>query len=61
MKVKALNLKNMTETLLNYSGNQKEFSKIWNEFYEMFCMGGIMMNIAIVYGTNVIVKMGLIV
>ena len=39
MKVKELNLKNMKETLVNYSGNQDEFSKIWNEFYEMFCMG----------------------
>ena len=36
---KAVNLKNMKEALVNYSGNQKEFSKIWNEFYGMLCMG----------------------
>ena len=37
--VKALNLKNMKETLVNYSGDQEEFSKIWNEFYQMTCLG----------------------
>ena len=37
--MKALNLKNMKETLVNYSGNQYEFSKIWDEFYDMHCMG----------------------
>lgn len=37
--MKALNLKNMKETLVNYSGNQEEFGKIWNEFYQMTCLG----------------------
>ena len=37
--MKSLNLKNMKETLVNYSGNQEEFSKIWDEFYDMHCMG----------------------
>ena len=37
--MKSLNLKNMKETLVNYSGNQYEFSKIWDEFYDMHCMG----------------------
>ena len=37
--MKALNLKNMKETLVNYSGNQEEFSKIWGMFYELVCKG----------------------
>ena len=37
--MKALNLKNMKETLINYSGNQEEFSNIWNEFFRMVCLG----------------------
>ena len=37
--MKSLNLKNMKETLVNYSGNQYEFSKIWDECYDMHCMG----------------------
>lgn len=37
--VKALNLKNMKETLVNYSGNQEEFAKIWNGFYQMAFLG----------------------
>ena len=37
--MKSLNLKNMKETLVNYSRDQEEFSKIWNEFYEMVCLG----------------------
>ena len=37
--MKALNLKNMKETLVNYSRDQEEFSKIWNGFYQMFCLG----------------------
>ena len=36
--VKALNLKNMKETLVNYSGDQDEFDKIWYGFYKMVCM-----------------------
>ena len=35
---KALNLKNMKETLVNYSGCEEEFEKIWNTFYEMVKM-----------------------
>ena len=37
--MKALNLKNMKETLVNYSGDQEEFSEIWNWFYQMACLG----------------------
>ena len=37
--MKALNLKNMKETLVNYSGDQKEFDKIWDGFYQMACIG----------------------
>ena len=37
--MKALNLKNMKETLVNYSGDQKEFDKIWDAFYQMSCIG----------------------
>lgn len=36
---KALNLKNMKETIVNYSGDQKEFDKIWDAFYQMACIG----------------------
>ena len=36
---KALNLKNMKETIVNYSGNQGEFNKIWDAFYQMACIG----------------------
>ena len=38
-KVKALNMKNMKETIVNYSGDQKEFDKIWDAFYQMACIG----------------------
>ena len=38
-KSKALNLKNMKETIVNYSGNQEEFNKIWDSFYQMACLG----------------------
>ena len=37
--MKALNLKNMKETLVNYSRDQDEFSKIWNGFYQLVCLG----------------------
>jgi hypothetical protein len=37
--MKALNLKNMKETLVNYSGNREEFSVIWNKFYDLVCLG----------------------
>lgn len=36
---KLLNLKNMKETIVNYSGDQKEFDKIWDAFYKMACVG----------------------
>ena len=39
MKNKLLNLKNMKETIVNYSGDQKEFDKIWDSFYIMACTG----------------------
>ena len=38
-RAKALNLKNMKETLVNYSGNNEEFNKIWGTFYQMHCIG----------------------
>ena len=37
--MKNLNLKNMKETIVNYSGDQKEFDKIWDTFYNMTCIG----------------------
>ena len=37
--MKNLNLKNMKETLVNYSECQSEFDRIWHAFYEMACMG----------------------
>lgn len=37
--VKALNLKNMKEALINDSGDQKELDKIWDSFRHMACMG----------------------
>lgn len=37
--MKNLNLKNMKETIVNYSDNQKEFDKIWDTFYNMSCLG----------------------
>lgn len=36
---KALNIKNMKETIVNYSGEQKEFDKIWDGFYQMATLG----------------------
>lgn len=36
---KLINLKNMKETIVNYSGDQKEFDKIWDAFYQMACIG----------------------
>ena len=38
-KAKSLNLKNMKETIVNYSGEQKEFDRIWDAFYQMACVG----------------------
>ena len=37
--MKALNLKNMKEALVNYSGSQEEFDKIWDSLYHMACLG----------------------
>lgn len=37
--VKALNLKNMKEALINESGDNKELYKIWESFRHMTCMG----------------------
>lgn len=36
---KELNLKNMKETIVNYSVYQEEFDKIWDTFYQMYCLG----------------------
>ena len=36
---KLLNLKNMKETIVNYSGDQREFDKIWDTFYQMSVIG----------------------
>ena len=36
--MKLLNLKTMKETLVNYSVDQEEFSKIWDMFYQLVCM-----------------------
>ncbi len=36
---KALNLKNMKESIVNYSEDQKEFDEIWDSFYRMACIG----------------------
>lgn len=38
-KAKALNLKNMKETLINYSADQKELEKIWDGLHQMACLG----------------------
>lgn len=37
--MKALNLKNMKETIINYSADEQEFEKIWENFYQMTCLG----------------------
>ena len=37
--MKALNLKNMKETIVNYSMGQKDFDRIWEAFYQMSCLG----------------------
>lgn len=36
---KTLNLKNMKEALINYSGTQEELNKIWDMFHEMEVLG----------------------
>lgn len=42
---KVLNLKNMKETIVNYSESQEEFDKIWDGFYQMACIGFISQDI----------------
>ena len=37
--MKTLNLKNMKETQVNYSGTQEEMNKIWDTLYQMVCLG----------------------
>lgn len=37
--MKAMSLKNMKETLINQSGDTKEFDKIWDCFYLMQTLG----------------------
>lgn len=37
--VKGLNIKNMKETLVNYSGNVDDLNMIWDTFYKMCTMG----------------------
>ena len=37
--MKALNLKNMKETLVNYAGDQEEFSELWNGFAKLVFLG----------------------
>lgn len=39
MKKIALNVKNMKERLVNYSGNYTDFENIWTTFQQMACMG----------------------
>lgn len=36
---KTINLKNMKETIVNYSKNQRKFDEIWDTFSEMTCLG----------------------
>lgn len=36
---KSLSIKNMKETLINYSGEQKELERIWDGFYQMTTLG----------------------
>ena len=42
---KNLNLKNMKEALVNYSGDNEEFNAIWDALYKMACCGFIDSNI----------------
>lgn len=37
--MKTLNLKNMKETIVNYSCDREEFDKIWDSFYQMAFLG----------------------
>lgn len=40
IKAKALNIKNMKETLINYcGGDREEYDKIWGTFRDMACLG----------------------
>ena len=39
MKAKTLTIKNMKETLVNYSGSEDEMTMIWDTLQKMCCMG----------------------
>ena len=39
MKAKSLSIKNMKEALVNFSGDQKEFDRIYDEFWHMSLLG----------------------
>lgn len=36
---KTLTLKNMVETYVNFSGDQRELDKMWDAYYQMACVG----------------------
>lgn len=36
---KALTLKNMIETYVNFSEDQRELDKMWDAYYQMACVG----------------------
>jgi len=36
---KTLTLKNMVETYVNYTADQREMDKLWDAYYQMYCVG----------------------
>ena len=36
---KTLTFKNMVESYVNFSGDQREMDKIWDAYYQMACVG----------------------
>lgn len=36
---KTLTLKNMVETYVNYPADQREMDKLWDAYYQMYCVG----------------------
>ena len=36
---KALNLKNMKETYINFTGTKEDMELVWKNFYQLECMG----------------------
>lgn len=36
---KTLTLKNMVETYVNYTADQREMDKLWDAYYQMSCVG----------------------